>query len=147
MHNQLLQSIKKQKDNPLPTPPIGASINWFEQNKEGLCYAAIVTGIQGPGKLEITVFKPRHFPIHKQGVLHRSHPAHEGRSNPATIASGSWDYLPLEKAHKAHFQLHLEHLEKREDAILEEERRRQEHEKAKAEINKQADKEAAAQQK
>ena len=138
MHNDLLEQVQAQKSSPLPTPPIGWQVNWFEQNKPDLCYAAVVTAVQAPGKLELTVFKPRHFPIHKQGVLHRSHPAHEGRANPATISSGSWDYLPSQRAHKAHYEMHVSQLERREQAILEEERMRRGAEEAKAGIAKEA---------
>jgi hypothetical protein len=129
MHKEQLDQIREQKDNPLPTPPIGTWVHWFERNQKDACYAALVTAIQGPGKLELEIHKPRSVAINRQGVLHVSHPCHEKRANPASVASGSWDYLPLQKPHKAHFELHLSQLEAREGAMMDEERRAREADK------------------
>ena len=143
MHKQLLASLKKQKDNPFPTPPIGWMVQWFDRNRTDECSAALVTNVQGPGKLELTIFKPRHFPIHKQGVLHRSHPSHLKPSNPNTVTNGSWEYLPMQRPHKAHYELHLAQLEAREDAMLEEERNAKEAAQSRKRINQEIEEELA----
>lgn len=117
-----LEQIRNERLEPMPTPPVGWSVNWFEANDDDRCYAAIVTRVEGVGKLELVIFKPRHHQIAKQGVLHRSHPLHKQRHNTITMGNGTWDYLPGQNALKSHKDLHLKELEKREAAVLQAEK-------------------------
>lgn len=118
MSAEALAKLRAIKQNPLPTPPIGTPVQWFEKNQEDMVAAAVVTRIHSPGKLELKISKPRHHSIHKQGVLHRSDPIHEQRANPATIAAGAWDYLPGEVIPVVHYELHLQEIARQEKAIL-----------------------------
>lgn len=117
-----LEAIRTARLDPLPTPPKGWAVNWFEANDDTRCYAAIVTNQEGPGKVELVIFKPRHHAIHKQGVLHRSHPIHRQRHNTITMGNGTWDYLPGQNALKAHRELHLRELDKQEASVLQSEK-------------------------
>lgn len=120
MFEETLKKIAAQKETPSPTPPIGTMVNWFERNEEEMRFAAVVTRIQGAGKVELAVQKPRHHVIHKQGVLYRGDPIHEKRANPATVAAGSWDYIEGVKIPHSHFSYHLNDLERQEKAIRQE---------------------------
>ncbi len=139
MHAILLKKLRAQKDDPLPTPPVGYDVQWFDRNDKDLAYAAKVTAVQGPGKVELVIFKPRAMPIHKQGVMHKSSDVHKQRNNSTTVRSGSWDYMPLVKQPASHLQPHLKELERRELAILEEERLRRAQDKEKKEIAREID--------
>ena len=130
MANNALDKIRAEKQDPLPTAPVGMMVNWFECNETDRCYAAIVTMHEGPGKLKLTVFKPNAVPVHKMGVLHRSHPVHKDSHNTNTMRCGAWDYLAGQNPLKAHFALHLAELERREQGILDQERALQEQIKA-----------------
>ena len=118
MSQQQLERIRSIKKNPLPTPDIGWWVHWFEKNEDSMCVPALVTQVLGPGKLMLEVHKPRHVPIHRTGVLHRSDPIHEQRAHPATIAAGSWDYIPHAQVPQEHYDLHLEELRRQESAIM-----------------------------
>jgi hypothetical protein len=120
-----LDEIKRLRENPLPTPPIGERLQWFEANQDDRCYAAVCTRQEAAGKIEIAIFKPRHTVIHKQGVWHRSHPVHQNRHNNVTVNNGSWDYLPGTVIPKSHRDRYLRELDQRQHNILESERVRE----------------------
>lgn len=112
-----LDEIKALKANAMPTPPVSSTVQWFERNDDDRCYAAIVTYQEGPGKVKLCILKPNSHPIHKEGVLHRSHPAHENPHNTCTMRNGAWDYRPGEVPLKSHRDLHLRELERREVGV------------------------------
>lgn len=120
--NKSLEQIRVQMDLPLPTAPVGTNVQWFEMNEDERCYAALVTRIEGPGKVQVVVFRPNAMPQHRQGVLHRSHPVHKNRHATETMRNGAWDYPPGVNPLKGHRELHLKELKRREAAILEQER-------------------------
>lgn len=114
-----LESIRAQMENPLPTAPVGMAVQWFELNEDDRCYAAQVTRVEGPGKVQVVIHKPNAMPTHKQGVLHRSHPVHQNKHATETMRNGAWDYLPGQTIPKAHREVHLKELQRREAGILE----------------------------
>lgn len=77
----------------LPTPQIGTTIWWFDRNNQDNPRAALVTAIEGPGKIKVTIFGPAAMPIHKAGVLHVLSPIHNNGSNSSTVHNGSWNYI------------------------------------------------------
>jgi len=113
-----LDQIKQLKANPLPTPPVSMTVQWFERNETERCYAAIVTFQEGPGRVKLCILKPNGHPMHKEGVAHRSDPVHAVKHNTATMRNGAWDYRPGEGPLKSHRELHLKELERREAALL-----------------------------
>jgi len=117
-----LEKIRAQMENPLPTPPVGLGVQWFEMDETDRCYAAKVTRVEGPGKVQLIIFKPSAMAQHKQGVLHRSHPVHQNRHATETMRNGSWDYLPGITIPKTHREFHLSELKRREANILEQQR-------------------------
>lgn len=143
MQKNLMEKLKRDKESPLPTPPIGMAVQWFDRDKDDMAYAAVVTAIQAPGKLELAIFKPRHHTVHKQGVMHRSAEIHQRKNNPTTVTNGSWDYITGQRAVQRHYQEHLQEIERRELAILDEERRRREARQDRKEIDREFEQEMA----
>lgn len=89
---------------------------------ESACMPAIVTAIEDIGKIKLTVFPPNGMPQHKQGVLHKTHPAHKQRNNPQSVRSGMWDFSePQKDPYRAAYEraeVKLSAKEKHDDSIL-----------------------------
>ncbi len=117
-NREQLEQIKALKENPMPTPPVGHSVQWFDRNEDDRVYAAIVTQQEGPGKVKLAIFRPNAHVQFKDGVLHRSHELHKNKHNTITMKNGAWDYLPGQPPLKSHRELHLKELERREAALL-----------------------------
>ncbi len=92
----------------LPTPPVGAMVQWFNRGKEDACYAGIVTRQEGAGRVELVIFPPKNlFTVvahYKIGVLHRSHPSNAIVNSPQKDRNGYWDYLPGQKIPEDHWE-------------------------------------------
>jgi hypothetical protein len=116
-----LYDLDEQMTRPLPTPVVGTNVQWFARGAVSpeTAQAALVVGVEGPGRLKLTVFPPNGMPVHKQGVLHVSHSQHETRGNAATVHNGAWDYLPNWKLNKSSpdYNLHLDHLNRRKETV------------------------------
>lgn len=119
-----IAELDQQIANPAATPPIGTPVVWYrgarvdDQDPSKTQVAAMVTGIEGPGKLKLVTFTPFKNEEHKQGVLHISHPLHANRANSVSVNSGAWDYPDGVRPAKGHYDLHLEVLKiRREEAV------------------------------
>jgi hypothetical protein len=117
-----LEKIKQQKASPLPTPPVGTMVVWHDRNEDDRNYAAVVTFVEGVGRVKLAIFKPNAHVIHKEGVLHRTHEVHENKHSTVTMRNGAWDYVPGQTVPKSHRDLHLRDLEKREAALIQSEK-------------------------
>lgn len=107
--------------NPLPTPPVGTTVVWYDRasNEPGAEIAAIVTRIEGPGKISVTTFRPQGMPeFTRRGVLYMTHPQHENRHNTVSRNSGSWAYPGQSKPPKADFELHLTQLASKRESLV-----------------------------
>ena len=116
----LIKELEMETKSPLPTPPVGFTVVWYDaaRNDPGAEKAAIVTKVEGPGKLVLTIFPPNGMPIfNKKGILHTSHPVHERRGNAVSKNSGSWDYPAGITVPKSHNDLHLAELNKKIDSL------------------------------
>lgn len=93
---------------PLPTPPVGTMIVWYDRGQkiDGSQRAAIVTKVEGPGKLQLTVFAPNAMPTHKIGSLHISHPVHTKAHNSVSKNNGGWDYRDGDDIPDTHYEAH-----------------------------------------
>lgn len=116
-----LDAVDEQAKNPMPTPPIGLHVWWYDrgQRGEGRETAAIVTAIESPGQIQLTIFRPNSIAIHKNGVKHVGDLQHTAPANPQTVNSGSWDYINNKTPPKEHYDFHKKVLTKRRDGILE----------------------------
>jgi hypothetical protein len=115
----LLAAVEAEIASPMPTPPVGTMVIWYDRadTRPGGERAAVVTKIEEPGKLTLTIFPPNSMPIHKQGCLHISNPIHERKSNAVSRNSGAWDYLDFTDIPKVHYEPHLKRLGKKRDSI------------------------------
>lgn len=134
-----IASLDSQLKNPLPTPHIGCPVLWYPRGRveEENAVAAIVTAVEGPGKVKLTVFKPNAMQEHKNGVHWAKHPAMEGKDfSQAKIHNGVWDYEKNSSPRKSHYDLHTQQLERKREAVLEAKRQQLEAEKSKANLAK-----------
>lgn len=78
-------------------PPVGTIVQWFphaDVTVEPVSVASgIVTSVEGPGIVSLTLFKRNSAPLYLQGCRHVTDPFHEGRRE-STQRSGGWDFLP-----------------------------------------------------
>lgn len=115
-----LEKVEAEIKSPLPTPPVGTPVVWYPRatlDRDNQI-AAIVTKVEGPGKLTLTVFRPQSMPdATRRGCLHVSHPIHENRHNSVSQNSGAWDYPEGVTIPKSHRDLHLEQLQRKRDSI------------------------------
>jgi hypothetical protein len=117
-----LDEIKAQKESPMPTAPIGMTVQWFDRNEDDRCYAALVTFQEGPGKVKLSIIRPNGHIQHRDGVLHRTHELHKNKHNTITMKNGAWDYIPGQPPLKSHRELHLKELERREVMLVQAEK-------------------------
>lgn len=106
-----IADLEYQLKTPIPTPPVGWCVIWYRRAHvaEGAEIAAIVTKVEGPGKITITAFAPVAVPDPtRRGCLHVSHPVHEQRANASSVNSGAWDYPTGVKPPKEHYQYHID---------------------------------------
>ena len=110
-----IAAAEAELKSPLPTPKVGASVVWYDRadNRDGAEIAAIVTKVEGPGKVTLVALRPFGMAEHKKGCLHVSHKIHENRHNTVSKNAGSWDYLVGTKAPKEDFNLHVETINER----------------------------------
>lgn len=108
---KILEELDVESKNMYPTPPLGETVTWYQAGDKDAPRAAIVTAIEGPGRVAITVFGLRSHPSYMQGVLHHSHPMHKIKGNPTTSRCGYFTY-PGEldpqgkKAPASHYHFH-----------------------------------------
>lgn len=114
-----LAAEKAKLKNPTPTPPVGTVVVWYDRAlvKPENQKAAIVTAVEGPGRLTLTIFGPRAHPIHKIGVLHHTHECHGNRNNVMSQQNGAWAYPDGVKADKSHLNLHLDQIQAKIERI------------------------------
>jgi hypothetical protein len=104
-----IATLEKEIQSPLPTPPIGTPVIWYRgADFNGVPCAALVTGIEAPGRVRLCVFAPNAFPVHKQGVLHRSSLQHSNRNNANSIDNGAWAYVEGTNVPKTHHAMYIE---------------------------------------
>lgn len=129
-----IQEVEKQMETPIPTPHVSCMVIWYPRGRsdnpeEGK--AAIVTAIQGSGKVSLTILPPMGTPVFKKGVYYCKHPQMERmKKTSAIMESGTWSFPENTTPRKTHYELHLQELSKRKAAISEEVRRQIEAEKA-----------------
>lgn len=111
-----IEELKALEASPLPTPPVGTTVVWFPGAKRDAhrpyedAVAAVVTKIDGSGRVTLVAFAPHAVPSHKRSSHHVDHPIHLQRANSVSVESGSWDYPQGTTAPKAHFATHLAEL-------------------------------------
>jgi hypothetical protein len=116
--SQQLLAIEHEKENLLPTPSVSTPIQWF-LGGHGEAQAAIVSKVESPGKLSVTIFPPNGMPFVKRGVLwKRCEQAVKNPHDPQVHRSGAWDYPLGTNIPKQHLQLHTAMLEQKEKGLI-----------------------------
>lgn len=121
-----MSALRKEEEIVLPTPPVGAVVQWFERGEDPP-KAAQVVAVEGPGKVALQINQLRSAPTWATGVLHATHPLHSIQGNATTFRNGKWDYLPHTTTPKAHYVLHQESIDRRRAALL---KSKEEHDQA-----------------
>jgi hypothetical protein len=120
-----LRDLKAKQAKPLPTPHVGCSVLWYNQGKieDNNQQAATVTRVEEVGKVTLTIFPPRGVPIHRSGVHWVEHPAMALKaSSKSKIHNGLWGYPDNTKARKTHYDKHIQQLDRKIQAVLDEKR-------------------------
>lgn len=110
------EKLADDKANPQPTPPIGEAIVWYMEGDKNRPVAAQCNGIEGPGRIKVTIASWNGFPMHRAGCHYVTHSIHE-KPNATTKNGGAWDY-PRGKAPKDDYALHNAEMARREAALL-----------------------------
>ena len=116
-----IEKVDAEIKAPFPTPPVGAMVVWYARAdvREGAEIAAIVTRVDGPGKISLTAFRPQGMPDPTRlGVLHVNHPTHLSKHNSVSVNTGAWDYPDGTIPPKSHYARHTEALNKKRDGLL-----------------------------
>lgn len=120
-----LAEIEKEKRRPQPTPPVGMPIVWYLNGDRRLPRAAVVTDIEGPGRIAVAITPKNSQTLHRTGVHYTHHPDCEDeddqpKNTPQVARNGTWDYVPgyFSTIPREHFQPHLDLIEKREVSLL-----------------------------
>lgn len=115
-----LAKVEADLKSPLPTPPVGTPVVWYPRAQVGADnqIAALVTKVEGPGKVTLTAFRPQGTadPT-RRGCLHVSHPVHEQRANAVSVNAGAWDYIEGWDVPGEHYELHRGVLEIKRDSL------------------------------
>ena len=138
---QQLATIDDQLKNPLPTPHVGCNVLWYAAGKvePDNQRAAIVTAIEGAGKVTLTIFPPNGMPQHKKGVHFLQHPAMLAKTHDhAKIHNGVWNYCDNSTSRKTHYEYHTEELKRKLEAVLDAKRQQVDASRAKSDIAKQS---------
>jgi hypothetical protein len=111
-------SLAAEENDIQQTPPVGWSVNWFPGGDTDSPQAALVTAIEGPGKIAVVCFPAGGFPVHHKGVHYVHHPLIKRAGSPQKTRSGSWDYLPDSgKIPGSHSKVHRDIVAKKKAAI------------------------------
>jgi hypothetical protein len=117
--SKVLSELEEESQNMFPTPPIGESVTWYRAGDKTTPIAAIVTKIEGPGKVGLTCFSYRSHPSYVEGVFYHQHPIHQTKGNPTTNRCGMFAYpgeieFPQsKKPHASHYSVHQQDVQKR----------------------------------
>ena len=114
-----IAEVEAEMKEPIPTPPVGTALVWYRQaRQDGGQNAAICTGIDGPGKIKLSVFPPNGMKENKQGVLNCKDPIHEKLTNRVSKENGAWDYPDGTGPSKGHYKVHIDRLQHKKDGFL-----------------------------
>lgn len=124
-------SLEAEANDIQPTAPVGWSVLWYPGGDVRNPVAAMVTAVEGPGKIAVIAFAPGGFPVHHKGVHYIHHPLSKRASNAQVSRCGTWDYLPDSgKTPSSHLTLHRESVAKKRATLDQAEADRKKREEA-----------------
>lgn len=116
---ELIVEIERQMKNPVPTPPVGMPVQWFDADNRQDPRAARVTRVEGPGRIAVMIDRPVGTAFPKGNVKHITDPVvKKDNRHPEVVKNGTWDFVPgmFSRIPSQFFELHIEHLEKQKRA-------------------------------
>ena len=113
------EELEADRTVKIPTPPVRTTVQWYLRGDKNEVAPAIVTAIEGPGRLQLCVFPKNTFPQHKTGVYHVDHRAIQERSNPHTPRCGSWGFEDGFVPPKEWYAIQEQDLARRENMLME----------------------------
>lgn len=105
---QQLEVLKERKENLIPTPPVGTSVQWFRGGdmKESRAIAGVVTKHVRPGVVGVACFPPRTHIVHQDNVMFHKHPQAQNPGDRNVQRNGVWDYVRKNPPAKSDYYLH-----------------------------------------
>lgn len=86
-----------EKKNPVkltPTPPVGCPVVWYPRgDRANGPSAALVTQVEGLGRVSLTIFAVQSEPVVKKGVNFID-VAEQTPNASQTVRNGGWDFVP-----------------------------------------------------
>jgi hypothetical protein len=118
--HQILDNLAAEKENLIPTPPVGRIVIWYEHGIVGKekGHPAVVISQEGAGRVSISLLARSRGTV-KTGVKYRSMDDAQNPANQATYRFGCWDYVQGESPTKtthADYQTHLESISARQES-------------------------------
>ncbi len=123
MSSEVWNKLAEERTRLQPTPKVSDTVIYYTRGDKNFPVPGIVSSIEGPGKIKITVYPFQGMLQHKSGCAHITHWVHD-RPNDTTKNNGAWDFNREPPADA--YEVHEAELTKRENQLLEAE------EKAKA---------------
>jgi len=117
MHEKAWEAVERDEARPIPTAPVGKTVQWYIGGDRRNIVGGIVSGIEGVGRLKIRVFPLNSMPQEKTGVYHINHPVHDQPNNPTTYGRGSWDFVPGEAVSKEYFKDFEDDIKRRKENL------------------------------
>ena len=118
--------LEEDKENRLPTPPIRTPVQWYLGGDRGQATAAMVTGVEGPGRLMLVIFQRNSIPMHRTGVYYVTHRMVTDKTNGTVGATlkekGSWGLEEGFKIPESWYAVHDADIARREANLVEGER-------------------------
>jgi len=123
MSSEVWNKLAEERQRLQPTPKVGDPIIYHPESDKRREVPAVVSKVEGPGKIQITVFPFQGMMQHRSGCHHITHWIHD---NPTafTRQNGAWSFA--REAPADAYQLHEAELAKRENSLIEAEERAKE---------------------
>lgn len=118
MHEEAWKAVERDEARPIPTAPIGKTVQWYIAGDRKNVVPGIVAGIEGVGRLKIRVFPLNSMPQEKTAVYHVDSPVHDQVNNPTTVHKGSWDFVPGDPVLKEFYKEFEEDIQRRKDNLI-----------------------------
>lgn len=120
MSSEVWNQLAEQRQRLQPTPKVSDGVIYHAYGDKRNAAPAIVSEVEGPGRIKVTVFPFNGMLQHKGGCHHVTHWIHD-KPNETTKMNGAWSF-PREAPVDA-YEVHEAELAKRENALIEAEQK------------------------
>lgn len=123
MSSEVWNKLAEERQRLQPTPKVSDTVIYHAYGDKRNSAPAIVSEVEGPGRVKLTIFPYQGMLQHKAGCHHISHWIHD-KPNENTKMNGAWSFA--REAPADAFEVHEAELTKRENALIEAEQRAKE---------------------